>query len=66
MGAAIHGFAWTEQLVAKLERLIYDEQLNLTVIARRFGCSQRTIATKARQLAEQRERGRAQRQAEAA
>jgi hypothetical protein len=50
--------------VERLERLIH-EGLNLTTIARRFGCAQRTVAAKARELAEQRERERQQREAEA-
>jgi DNA-binding NarL/FixJ family response regulator len=59
VGAALHGFHWSEAHDAKLARLIH-EGLNLTVIARRFGCSQRTISLKARNLAERRA---AQRQA---
>jgi hypothetical protein len=45
MGAATHG----------------HEGLNMTTIARRFGCSQRAISDKSRKLAEQRERERQQR-----
>lgn len=64
MGAAVHGFRWNEVLDAKLERLIH-QGLDLTTIARRFGCSQTTVAAKAKQIAQRRELERQQREAEA-
>jgi DNA-binding NarL/FixJ family response regulator len=48
------GFSWNEKFEAKLGKLI-DEGLNLSEIAVRFGCSQRTVSDKARKLVAQRE-----------
>ena len=59
------GFSWNEKFEAKLGKLI-NEGLNLSEIAVRFGCSQRTVSDKARKLVAQRERQRQQRGQEAA
>ena len=48
------GFGWNEKFEAKLGKLI-DEGLNLSEIAVRFGCSQRTVSDKARKLVARRE-----------
>ena len=57
MGAAIHGFQWTNSHSDKLERLV-REGLPTPIIARRFGCSSTTILARWRILAAQRERDR--------
>jgi hypothetical protein len=58
-------FRWDASMAEKLERLIH-EGLDCSTIARRFGCTPTTIAARARQLAELRERERRQREVEAA
>ena len=65
MGAAIHGFQWTDAHSDKLDKLV-REGLPTPIIARRFGCSSTTILARWRLLAAQRENERQQHGQEAA
>ena len=65
MGAAGHGFQWTDSHYDKLDKLV-REGLPTPIIARRFGCSSTTILARWRVLAEQRGLERQQREAAAA
>jgi hypothetical protein len=56
MGAALHGFRWSEKHYDKLDRLV-REGLPTPIIARRLGCSSTTVLTRWRMLAERKPAG---------